>query len=124
MLILVVDDEISLCELMADILAEQFTIIMAYNGKEALALAQAHKPDLIISDVMMPHMSGVELLRALRTDPVINHIPMVLLSAGNSGQAVMEANAFIQKPFEIEVLEKTVARFTRTNHAELNLGAA
>jgi CheY-like chemotaxis protein len=110
MLILVVDDEESLCELLAEILAGDYEVIKAFNGKTAYELARQAKPDLIVSDVMMPQMSGVELLKAIRNDPDTAYIPVILLSAVPLKAKVAEASAFLAKPFEIEVLEKVVAK--------------
>jgi CheY-like chemotaxis protein len=110
MLVLVVDDEESLCELLAEILAGDYEVIKAFNGKTAYELARQAKPDLIVSDVMMPQMSGVELLKAIRNDPDTAHIPVILLSAVPLKAKVAEASAFLAKPFEIEVLEKVVAK--------------
>ena len=109
MLVLVVDDEESLCELLAEVLSGEYEIIKAFNGKTAFELASQRKPDIIISDVMMPHMSGVELLKALRENSETAHIPVILLSAAPPRAKVNEASAFLTKPFEIEVLEKIVA---------------
>jgi CheY-like chemotaxis protein len=111
-LILVVDDEESLCELMAEILANEYQVLKAYDGKEALEMARQHKPDLILSDVMMPHMSGVELLKAIRADPELKDTPVVLLSAAPSQYIAREAEAFVKKPFELDVLENVVAEIT------------
>jgi CheY-like chemotaxis protein len=121
MLILIVDDEACLCELMAEILVEHFVVITASNGKEALALVQKYKPDVIISDVMMPLMSGLELLKALRADPMSRHIPVILLSAAVSGLNIPEANAFIQKPFNIENLERVVTEIIKTKGNEFRV---
>jgi CheY-like chemotaxis protein len=110
MLILVVDDEESLCELLAEVLSGDYEVIKAFNGKAALELARERKPDIIISDIMMPHMSGVEMLRALRGDSGTEGIPVILLSAAPLRSKVTGASAFLTKPFEIEVLEKVVAR--------------
>ncbi|MBN9392705.1 MAG: response regulator [Chloroflexi bacterium] len=110
MLVLVVDDEESLCELLAEVLSGDYEVIKAFNGKAALELARERKPDIIISDVMMPHMSGVEMLRALRDDAETEKIPVILLSAAPPRSKVVEASAFLTKPFEIEVLEKVVAK--------------
>jgi CheY-like chemotaxis protein len=109
MLVLVVDDEESLCELLAEVLAGDYEVIKAFNGKVAYDIAKEKKPDMIISDVMMPHMSGVELLKALRGDPETEHIPVILLSAAPLKAKGVQASAFLTKPFEIEVLEKVVA---------------
>ena len=122
MLVLVVDDEESLCELLAEVLAGEYEVIKAFNGKTAYEIAREVKPDLIISDVMMPQMSGVELLKALRNVPDTAHIPVILLSAVPLKAKIAEASAFLAKPFEIEVLEKVVAKVAheeaQTNEAD------
>lgn len=110
MLVLVVDDEESLCELLAEVLSEEYEVLKAFNGKDGLELARERKPDIVISDVMMPHMSGVELLKALRDDADTANIPVILLSAAPLRSKITEASAFLTKPFEIEVLEKVVSR--------------
>lgn len=109
MLVLVVDDEESLCELLAEILAERYEVIKAFNGREAFELARQRQPDLIISDIMMPQMSGIELLHALRADPATEKTPVILLSAASPQSMAEQAEAFIRKPFEIDVLEKVVS---------------
>jgi len=108
MMILVVDDEKSICELMAEILAENYNVIKAFDGIEALSLARAQKPDLIVSDIMMPQMSGTDLLQALRADPQLSSIPVILVSAVVPQQTAEKANAFIRKPFDVEKLEQVV----------------
>lgn len=118
MLVLVVDDEESLCELLAEVLAGDYEVVKAFNGKAALEIARERKPDIIISDVMMPHMSGVELLQALRENSETEHIPVILLSAAPPRAKVSEASAFLAKPFEIEVLEKVVAKVAQDNQVE------
>jgi len=110
MLVLVVDDEESLCELLAEVLSVEYEVIKAFNGKAALEKARESKPDIIISDVMMPHMSGVELLNALRENSETENIPVILLSAAPLRAKITEASAFLTKPFEIEVLEKVVEK--------------
>jgi DNA-binding response OmpR family regulator len=110
MLVLVVDDEESLCELLAEVLAGDYEVIKAFNGKTAFELAREKNPDIIISDVMMPHMNGVELLKALRENSETANIPVILLSAAPLRAKITEASAFLTKPFEIEVLEKVVEK--------------
>lgn len=112
-LILVVDDEVSLCELIAAILAEYYQVLKAYNGQQALALARTHKPTLVVSDVMMPHMTGLELLEALRAEEVTADIPVILLSAATPKSLAVKADAFLTKPFELKTLEKVVSRFVQ-----------
>lgn len=111
MLILVVDDEESLCDLLGEILSDQHQVLKAYDGLQALETALQRVPDLIITDVMMPRMSGSDLVRALRADSATQHIPIILMSAVSlaSPSLAQEAVAFLAKPFDIDLVEKTVA---------------
>lgn len=111
MLVLVVDDEKSLCHLIAEIVQEHSKVLTAYNGKEALQLIRQHRPDLVVSDIMMPEMTGVELLRIIRSERATRHIPVILLSAASSQHIAAEADAFIRKPFDLDVLESTILNF-------------
>lgn len=66
---LIIDDDLDLCEAMSDILTfKGYATVLAHNGKEGLALALEHKPDIILVDIRMPDMSGFELIRELRKD--------------------------------------------------------
>src|SRR5205823_12069481 len=80
--ILVVDDSPAQRHFVADCLARQgFEIITADNGKIALEKAQAVKPDLVVSDYEMPVMTGFELDHALRRDPALRNVPVIMLTA-------------------------------------------
>lgn len=81
--------------------------ITARDGEEALALARSHLPDLVVSDVMMPRRTGVELLRALRADARLSDVPVVLMSAAVDVDAI-GAFAYLAKPFRLTDLERTV----------------
>jgi EAL domain-containing protein (putative c-di-GMP-specific phosphodiesterase class I)/PleD family two-component response regulator len=88
---------------------EGFTIHAAPNGEEALALVRAHQPDIVLSDVMMPRMTGHQLVRALRSDPATAHIPTVLLTAKADRVDVREgmnlgADDYLTKPFQRDEL--------------------
>jgi len=92
------------------------TVIDAQDGQEGLKLASLHKPDVIISDALMPRMDGFQLLRALKTDPVLKSIPFIFYSSAYTGDKEAElalslgAQAFVTKPTEPEQLwEKTCA---------------
>ena len=119
MLILVVDDEESLCDLLAEVLGERYEVIKAFNGKDALEMVLANPPDLIISDIMMPQMSGVELLDALRANAATANIPVVLLSAVPQNTHVLQqkAEAFLRKPYEIDVIEHLVENLFKEKSA-------
>lgn len=109
--LLVVDDERSLCELIAEIFEDEYNVIKAYNGKQALELFWRHKPTLVLSDVMMPEMTGLELLETLKKDKAASKVPVILLSAGLPQTNFQKADGFVRKPFSIEELENAVRFF-------------
>jgi two-component system phosphate regulon sensor histidine kinase PhoR len=90
------------------------TIVEAGDGEEALALANRHKPDLIVSDALMPRMDGFQFLRAVKIDPVLKSIPFIFYSAVYTGFKEEElalslgAEAFIVKPMEPEELWRSI----------------
>lgn len=79
--ILVVEDNEELKAFLKNILSENYTVITASNGKEGLQHAVDNIPDLIISDVMMPVMDGLEMIRQIKENNNICHIPIIVLSA-------------------------------------------
>ena len=88
---------------------EQYTVWAACDGQEALALVRAHLPDLLLSDVMMPHMGGHALVQSLRADPALAHIPAIFLTAraehSDRREAMsLGADDYLVKPFKREEL--------------------
>lgn len=80
--ILVVDDEVNITQILEfSIGAEGYEVITAMNGEEAIEKARREQPDLIILDIMMPHVDGYEACRILKTNPMTKAIPVVLLTA-------------------------------------------
>ena len=80
--VLVVEDDpviLRLLEVNFDL--EGFTVLLAHDGEEGLEAASTRQPDIIVSDIMMPKMSGIELVAALRADKATAKIPVILLSA-------------------------------------------
>jgi DNA-binding response OmpR family regulator len=111
--VLVVEDNPDLCMVLETELENDYEILMATNGREGLDLALQHIPDLIISDIMMPVMSGIELCSALKTNELTNHIPVVMLTARDKEREQIEglevgANDYITKPFSIPILKMRV----------------
>lgn len=103
-LVLVAEDEADLREFLEGILGTQYRVIAAANGKEALDLARDRRPALIVSDVMMPLMSGTQVVRMLRSDAATSDIPVLLLTAnGGAEQAARGledgASDYLSKPF-------------------------
>jgi CheY-like chemotaxis protein len=108
--VLIIDDEAPIVDLLADIVEERgHVVIRASNGISGLALARAAHPDLIISDVMMPLLDGYALLRALRSEPELAHIAVVLVSAGFPRGGQLQSNppadGYLHKPFDITAVE-------------------
>ena len=96
---------------------EGYKVVTAEDGKEALRLIQSIKPDLIISDLMMPYFSGLELVEHLR-DNLQSSIPIIILSASGQEKTVMRAfklgaDDFITKPFSLEELLMRIKKLLR-----------
>ena len=105
-LILVVDDEFDIASSLELVLEmEGFLVNIAYNGKEAMVLLnQGLRPDLIITDVMMPVMNGYELFKLMKADPELKKIPLILTSAAQLDERKLtsgEYSTFIRKPFDL-----------------------
>ncbi|MDB5013835.1 MAG: histidine kinase, partial [Daejeonella sp.] len=112
--ILIVEDEPEILNYLISELSDNYKIFSATNGKSGLFTALQEVPDLIISDVMMPEMDGIELCRQLKTDIQTCHIPVILLTAQSSNQNRLEgletgADAYISKPFSIRHLHIQVS---------------
>jgi len=102
--ILIVEDEKEIHAFLNQLLSDKYRIMTAYNGLEALEIMQNEIPDIIISDVMMPLMDGVELCKKVKTDLKTCHIPFIMLTAKESVLHRIEglesgANSYIPKPF-------------------------
>lgn len=110
--ILVVDDELSNAEVLALILHEEgFQIMVAGDGRQALERIEEATPDLLITDYMMPGMSGVELARAVRQLPRYSNLPVLLMSGAAASTLSIHGkdfDAFLRKPFDIEELLRAV----------------
>ncbi|MBN1277254.1 MAG: response regulator [Deltaproteobacteria bacterium] len=108
--ILVVDDEKDLVELISyNLEREGFGIIKAYDGETALRLVQTQKPDLVILDLMLPGIQGMEVGRFIRKNPEISHIPIIMVTAKNDEfdkvlGLEMGADDYITKPFSVREL--------------------
>jgi two-component system, chemotaxis family, response regulator PixH len=112
--ILVVEDTLSEMELMSHYLRESgYSVISAVTAKEALAKAVDLRPDVIITDVVMPGMSGFELCRSLKKNPVTERVPIVICTSKNQEidrlwGMKQGADAYITKPFTREQLVRVV----------------
>ncbi len=108
--LLVVEDNLELLMLMQQLLKTTYRVYIARNGKEAMKVIQEKELDLIISDVMMPEMDGLELTRTIKSDPNYSRLPIILLTAKTQEQDVNEglqygADEYLKKPFRLRDLK-------------------
>jgi len=117
--LLLVEDNTEVRNFIKQIFEENHNILEAENGEIALEIAKNNTVDLIISDVMMPVMSGIELCDKIKTDVITSHIPVLLLTAKTSQESQKEgyktgADAYILKPFDASILEQKVKNLLKT----------
>lgn len=111
--ILVADDEPFIRNIICEILSQEFNMITAENGEEALAKIKSAKPSLIVLDIDMPKMTGHQVCKVLRSDKDIKHIPVIMLTVRGKVSDVDEgfekgADAYIVKPFNPQQLESKI----------------
>lgn len=81
-IVLLVDDDVTLADMYSERLkAAGYEVVRAMNGEEGLEEVKAHKPDIILLDIMMPIVNGLDVLKQLKADPATEHIPVILLTA-------------------------------------------
>ncbi|HEY3402482.1 MAG TPA: two-component regulator propeller domain-containing protein, partial [Ohtaekwangia sp.] len=116
--ILLIDDSRDFRSYLRDNLRNQYAILEAPNGKQGLDIAIKHLPELIVCDVMMPEMDGVELCRRIKSDSRTSHIAVILLTARTAMEQKIEgfqsgADDYITKPFSFEILESRIENLIR-----------
>jgi len=125
-LVLVVDDNADMRSYVERILRKDYRIVLAKDGAEAFEIAQRVRPELIVTDVMMPKMSGHDLLQAVRNDTGLRSVPVIFLTARAGTEARIEsldagADDYLSKPFdELELLAR-VGNLIRTRAQEREL---
>lgn len=112
--LLVVDDHEEILDFIADDLGEQYQVLKATDGQEALNVLSTNVVHLVVSDVMMPDIDGFELCRRIKSDLEHSHIPIILLTAKNTLQSKIQgleqgADAYIEKPFSPEHLQAQIS---------------
>ena len=112
--ILIVEDNDELRNYLSQTLSEDYLIQVCSNGKEALTVIPEYKPDLVISDIMMPEMRGDELCQAIKSNIETSHIPVILLTALNNEKDILSglrigADEYVLKPFNIGILKATIS---------------
>lgn len=123
--VLIVEDQKDLAEFISTIFAGEFEVITASNGLEGAEKARMAQPDLVVSDIMMPIMDGIEMLGKIKNDPETSHIPVIVLTAKNRETDQIEgfrtgADMYLCKPFSPEVLlsaaRSVLANIERLRH--------
>ena len=116
--VLVVDDEFGIVDVLETILTDEgYRVLTACNGKQGLVRLSEEKPDVILSDFMMPILGGGEMLRAMAAQPAYRRIPVIMMSS--LGEDVIAERckgyaAFLHKPFRVAAVLSTVARVLGT----------
>ena len=126
--VLIADDNPDLRTFLAGLLTPYYDVEAVADGREALAAIRARKPDLVLSDVMMPNLDGLGLVRALRADPEVRTLPVILLSARAGQEASLEglsagADDYLAKPFTAQELLARVRTHLTMAHARDELNA-
>lgn len=125
--ILVVDDEEDLQDLLRyNLEKEGFEVVVADNGVDGIEAARREKPDLIVLDIMMPGLDGIEVCRRLRSDALLRHTPIMMLTARTEEETQVQsldigADIYLPKPVSIPVIIsqiKALVRSTQRNEAQ------
>lgn len=123
--ILIIDDEPDTIDLLERNLCTDFKVLKAYDGQEGLQIAQRELPDIIVTDLMMPKMDGMEFLRTLKEDKKLQHIKVIIFTAKTAEEDMLEAfehgaDAYLTKPISLKLLRKRIERLVeQSDNAQL-----
>lgn len=123
--ILIVEDNVELRNYLKNELKKEYKVITAENGQVGLELALEKLPDLILTDVIMPVMSGLELCAAIKTDLKTSHIPLMMLSAKALVKDRLEgidsgADMYLSKPFDMDILRSSLVQLLKSRQIMFN----
>jgi len=123
-MIMIIDDEKEIRELLNDFLGSRYEIAEAANGREAIELMRIRMPLLIVCDIIMPIMNGVDFVKVMKEQELTRHIPIILLSSKSSVESQIEglevgADAYLNKPFHPRHLEAIIESLLHRNKAIL-----
>lgn len=119
--LLVIEDHPELCEFIKTTMSDNYQVITAENGRTGLEKAMHMIPDIILSDVMMPEMDGLDLCRLLKKSDNTSHVPIILLSARAGEEGILDglrayADDYLVKPFHVDELKQRMANLLRTRN--------
>jgi CheY-like chemotaxis protein len=118
--ILLVDDEAGFAELLRDLLEmDSYEVLVAHDGQEGLEKLEAFVPDVIISDIVMPRLSGFELFKRVKASPTMSTIPFLFITGFQDDRVLAEARkvgvfGILRKPVDIEQIENRLRELTRS----------
>jgi CheY-like chemotaxis protein len=116
--ILIVDDEVGIRLMVVRMLGEDYTVLEAADGEEAVTLTRLHKPSLVLMDILMPGKDGYSACHEIKTDLETKSTPVVMVSAighklNERLSAEVGADGYITKPFSVEKLLEAIAKYAR-----------
>lgn len=116
--VLIVEDDLAMVSLLTNMLEEEGFDTKSAIGEKALKLAEDYKPDVILLDIMMPVMDGLEWSNRVKANPKLNKIPIIALSAANFATLKrtyqdLQADSFLSKPFDLDALLNLVLIFSQ-----------
>ena len=116
--ILIVEDNYEISNMLQRILKPSYRIISASDGEDGLNLCQQEIPDLIITDLMMPRLDGIGMIKKLKSDPATSHIPIIVISAKSEEVDIVQAKnagatSYIKKPFNQQILFAEIQQILR-----------
>lgn len=118
---LIIEDNKEICDYIKSVFKPEYLVYEAADGEQGLKMVMEIMPDIVISDVMMPGMNGIELCRLIKENPELNHIPVILLTASTSPDVKLKgieggADDYVNKPFEKEILMARVKGILKTRN--------
>ena len=118
--ILVVDDEYLIADILCFALEDEgFMVVKAGHGQKGLEVLERERPDLIITDFMMPVMDGLEFAKAVRALPSVKHLPIILISGAQAHIGMQRSDLFnvvLEKPFNIDLIIDEVKKLLADRH--------
>jgi signal transduction histidine kinase/ligand-binding sensor domain-containing protein/DNA-binding response OmpR family regulator len=120
--LLIVDDDRETVKYLSGIFKKQYKVYEAWSGEDGIRLAREHLPDLVISDVHMKAVGGIDLCKNLKEDSTVSHIPVILITGSSSDETKLKgiesgADDYIQKPFDKELLIARVSAILRSRNS-------
>jgi len=119
--VLLVEDEPGIAGLLRDVLEDEgYAVLVATDGVTGLRRVRTERPDLLLSNIQMPQMSGADMVRAIRAESAFDGMPIILMSAAAALGEGVPSDGFFEKPFQLDTLIATVARLLGLARVQVN----